>query len=581
MLEIGQQNDKWAFHIIDLFIQHNITKFWIAPGSRSTPLTLAIASHKKAHTTIHFDERGLAFHALGYSKLHKEPVVIVVTSGSAVGNLLPAIMEADQSQLPLLILTADRPPELRDCFANQSIDQVKIFQNFTRWQADIPCPTSSITLNYIKSLISFAVEKTRSGPVHLNCQFREPLFNNQNTYPSIPKAAYVSADHVLHDKDLLKIADTFSKEKKGLIILGNLPADQVKDVYTFASTINWPIYADITSQSRCFEKHELELCQMPNLLKIDSSLFEKVHNVIQFGDRIVSKAVNNWIKKAKLHNYFLVSSTGKRVDEFQLVSCRVSCSPTQFCRQLSPLLPTSNQADWVSELQEANNKIAQQIRIEIDQFANLTEPYIHHHLGKNFPTNTSLFLGNSMPIRDAHAFFFSKNKPVSIQTSRGVSGIDGNIAMIFGLANALHSPIISIIGDLTFLHDLNSLAFAKSAKYPVTFFVLNNDGGEIFSHLPISSNKEYFETFFITSHGLTFQKAAELFGISYQCIEDKKSYLEFLSNNPMNSTQIIEFKTSRVDNLAHHKQIFKACECLLLKNKETLENSHLSSFTGF
>lgn len=581
MDEIGKQNDKWAFYIVDLLTQHGITEFWVAPGSRNTPLTLAIASHEKANAIVHFDERGLAFHALGFSKLEKKPVVIVVTSGSAVGNLLPAIMEAEQSQLPLLILTADRPPELRDCFANQTIDQVKIFSSFTSWQKDIPAPTKEISVHYIRSLISFAIEKTKGGPVHLNCQFREPFYDKPKVLPSIEKTTYVPTNLILSENALLQIRDALLMEEKGLIILGNLPIEEIKEVYTFAKEINWPIYADITSQSRCFEQHDLELCQLPNLLKIDSSLLSDIHCVIQFGDRIVSKAVNNWLKKAALHKFFLVSFTEKRIDEFQLVTSRIKCSSKQFCKQLTPFIHTDKNPEWINGLKEVNDMIKRQMHQEIELFENLTEPYIHHQLGKNFPENTALFLGNSMPIRDAQAFFFSKNNPISIQTSRGVSGIDGNIAMTFGLAKALTSPIISVIGDLTFLHDLNSLAFAKSSTYPVTFFILNNDGGEIFSHLPISLNKEHFETYFVTSHGYSFQKAAELFKIPYLCIQDKKSYLDFLCNNPLNNTQIIEIKTFRADNLTHYKQIFKACECLLLKNKEPLKNNPLSSFTGF
>ena len=170
-------NNHWAHCLIDQFIQQGVIDFCIAPGSRSTPLALAAARHPKARINVHFDERGLGFYALGISLARQAPTALIVTSGTAVGNLLPAVMEAYHSHMPLVLLTADRPPELRDCGAMQATDQIKIFQNFTFWHFDLPCPGESLGEEFIRSQAAYAVfQAMRMGPVHLNCQFREPLF---------------------------------------------------------------------------------------------------------------------------------------------------------------------------------------------------------------------------------------------------------------------------------------------------------------------------------------------------------------------------------------------------------------------
>lgn len=180
-MDSGTQNESWSAKIVSYLIQHGVNYFCCAPGSRSTPLMLAIAQHPKAHKIVHFDERGVCFHALGYAKASGKPAVVVTTSGTAVGNLLPGVMEAYNDRVPLILLTADRPPELQGCGANQTCDQVRLFTNHVRWQTDLPCPDDRIPEKYLASTISHAVAMTQSflgGPVHINCMFREPLFSS-------------------------------------------------------------------------------------------------------------------------------------------------------------------------------------------------------------------------------------------------------------------------------------------------------------------------------------------------------------------------------------------------------------------
>ncbi len=288
-MDIGTQNEAWANKLIDALIGQGIDYFCCAPGSRSAPLALAVAEHPKARSTVHFDERGVCFHAVGYAKATFKPAVVVTSSGTAVGNLLPGIMEAYNERVPLILLTADRPPELRDCGANQTCDQTKLFTNHVRWQVDLPCPDDRIQDRYLASTISHAVAIARSspsGPVHINCMFREPLISQQVERRSLEK--HISFEYPrLHpsEESIAYWAKILSAKRRGVIIAASNAFDQSEAIFALADQLKWPIFADILAAPRTFEKHPSLITHFDPILKWNDSICADA--VIQFGDRFV------------------------------------------------------------------------------------------------------------------------------------------------------------------------------------------------------------------------------------------------------------------------------------------------------
>lgn len=547
--------ETWCSWMIQELIAHKACYFCIAPGSRSTPLVLAVSKHPQAQSFIHFDERALGFHALGFAKASGKPVVIIVTSGTAVGNLLPSIMEAHESCIPLIVLTADRPSELQECGANQTTTQEGIFEHFVRWQQTLPHPDSSFSKSYIQTTIAHAVFKATvdyKGPVHLNCQFREPFFTSSSA-PALesflfqkPYVTLVPSKKVLDQDSSEELANLINSSNQGLILLGYEAfqrQDDLASFYRLAEKLNWPIIQDVLSG---FGNHPLCI----NHSDFFITLFEDTllpDCILHFGGPFVSKQLLTFLKKASPSNYLHIASNPKRQDPSHLVTHRLTLNPLNFCSQIEPYLDHRIQQ---CELENLDRKIEEDISSFFEQNHKLTEPHIFHLL-KDFNLSCySLFLANSMPIRDASNFLHSQHPPKMIYGNRGLSGIDGNIATAIGIAKATNNPTLAILGDQTFLHDLNSLAQTKSLEHPLIILVFNNHGGAIFTHLPIYEKKELCETYFIASHDFNFEAAAKLFNLHYRNYTSLETFKEDMPRILHSSKHhLIECTTSKEDNL--------------------------------
>ena len=563
--DTGAQNEAWAKKLIGGLVEQGVDYFCCGPGSRSSSLALAIASHPKARYTVHFDERGLCFHALGYAKATKKPAVVMVTSGTAIGNLMPAIMEANNERVSLIILSADRPPELRDCGANQTCDQVKLFSNFVRFQIDLPCADDRISDRYLASTISHAVAMAMgnpAGPVHINCMFREPLFAAMPLFVSLEPCVHFEHP-VLHPSDevIAQWVEKLSKKRQGVIIVGSSALDLTEAVLPLAKQLQWPVFADILSSC----SKTLTITHSDLILKVQPHL--EADAIIQFGDRFVSKTLNSWLEKQTPDFYLHVSSHPMRQDPSHLITHRVQCSPEIFTRKLLNTLPYFHETTWIQKWIDLDNSCKENLDAYFTANDSLTEPALLREIASFLNKEWSLFLGNSMPIRDANQFFLPKNGCHAIFGNRGVSGIDGNIAIIAGLVEGTDKPLIALIGDLTFLHDLNSLAMLHKLKHPVIVCVVNNGGGGIFSFLPIAKKKEAFEEFFAAAHQLSFSAAAELFGLPYfypTTLDELKSVFSKQKYAP--HACIIEITTDRSENYRVHEQITtNIATCLHLK----------------
>ncbi len=502
--------------LIDQLIQQGARHFCIAPGSRSTPLVLAAIGQPEAKLHVHFDERGHAFFALGISKATQEPAVLIVTSGTAVGNLLPAIMEAHHSAIPLIILTADRPHELRDCGANQTTDQVKIFAPYVRWHADLPTDGSPDYFHSIGAQAYFYSRQNPPGPVHLNCPFREPFYQSK----SPPQRGRPIDLHFPSQR-----IDRFSTpHSKGLILIGRLPrTDDLLSILELAERLRWPVCADILSNARNFPTAE-------QIKYFDYNPNPQPNFVLHFGERLTSKKIGEWLASFR-PEIVHVSPYPFLQDPYRIATGRVQADIPEFCRQFE----AKSDPAWLESWKDDEPRF--------EESGSITEVHAMRQIGELIPPHFALFFGNGMPIRDADHFLFPK-ECAGFYGNRGLSGIDGNIATVAGLAVA--SPILAVIGDQTALHDLNSLPLLKKTRHPVILLISNNFGGGIFHHLPVATSP-HFETYWGASHSFHFEQAAAMFDLPYH------SFIELESLFEKKSSSIVELLTDRKTNWKYQK----------------------------
>lgn len=495
--------------IIDQLVQQGVRHFCLAPGSRSTPLVSALLDHKKAKAHIHFDERGLGFFALGIAKSMQKPVAVIVTAGTAVGNLLPAVMEAFYSYTPLILLTADRPHELRDSSANQTCDQVRIFNSFVRWQTDLPVELDEKFFRSIVAQGVFAAKKNPPGPVHFNCPFRDPLYK-----PDLK----LSEGQPIHFAFPRLAIDSYQIQKsRGVIVVGRLPRfNDIHPILALAKRLKWPVLADILSNARCHPTRE----QVRYFDYMEKPIPDFV---LHFGERMTSKKLLLWLKEIKTE-YIHVSPFPELQDPERILTGRVQAGIEEFCKSFQAGFDPNWLQNWEG------------FDLEFKDVPFFTEVHAMRKIGECLPKDYGVFLGNGMPIRDADHFLFPK-RPRAFFSNRGLSGIDGNIATIAGLAEEM--PILGFIGDQATLYDLNSLPLLKKTKYPVLLIVSNNFGGGMFHHLPILSSP-HFEKYWAFAHDLRFEKAAELFDIPYAGFERLEDF--------WNQTAILELITDRNQN---------------------------------
>ncbi len=564
----GFQNQLWATLIIKELLHHGVYYFCLSPGSRSTPLIEAIAKHPVAETMIHYDERGMAYHALGYVKGSRKPAAIITSSGTAVANLLPAVIEASMQQLPLVILTADRPPELRNIGSNQTIDQVKIFGDYVRWHVDMPCPDVQIPTRYIGTMISQAMSFMNgvpNGPVHINYMVREPFSCTREVSPILEKntshysqVVKTSTKFVFKENSLNHLAKELNKSDQGLILIGSLSKEEsLNDILTLATRLKWPIFPDILSNIHC-SIDESELIRNFDLILHSISLSKDIHPkaILQFGERFISKKLFQWINAFPPDIYCHITPHPVLHDPIHRLTNRIECTAANFCESILPKLTQYNEEKWINFWKSKSKQIESHISFFFEKQQALSEPYIFHELSNHLSENIALYIGNSMPIRDADVFLSPKSKTAPIFGNRGVSGIDGNIGTTIGIAAGCGKPVISILGDLTFLHDLNSLAQLRQSKFPVIYIVINNHGGGIFSFLPISNQEKYFEPFFATPHPYNFKHAANLFDLLYfnpKSADDFSRNLQDAKESTRSS--LIEITTDRALNHSLHKEI--------------------------
>ncbi|MBA9029042.1 2-succinyl-5-enolpyruvyl-6-hydroxy-3-cyclohexene-1-carboxylic-acid synthase [Peribacillus huizhouensis] len=551
---------------VDELARNQINDVVVSPGSRSTPLALLLAEHPEIKIHINVDERSAAFFALGLAKAMKKPVAMLCTSGTATANYYPAIVEAFYSRVPLIVLTADRPHELRDVGAPQTINQIGMYGNHVKWFVEMALPESSMSMiRYARTICARAVATAANepaGPVHLNFPLREPLIPNLAEAEKYrqEKQATVAIEPgalTLSTNQLAAIAKEIGQAKRGLIICGDLKNNGMKEAVTeLGETLGFPILADPLSQLRSGQHSFSNVIDCYDTFLRDEQVIEAFHPdvILRFGAMPVSKPLLLWLKKQQAQYFVIDGGAGFR-DPSGLATHMVYSEEEKFCRDLVERLHKNLDQGWLQRWVKVNEATKHALR-SIANEEELDEGKLFYHLNELMPEHSHLFVGNSMPIRDLDTFFFSNNKNVEIYANRGANGIDGIVSTALGVSTVKEKTVL-VIGDLSFFHDMNGLLAGKLQGQNLTILVINNDGGGIFSFLSQASEKEYFEVLFGTPHGLDFSHSAQLYNATYQKIQNWDEFSEvFTASFSIPGLKIIEIPTNRESNVLKHRNLW-------------------------
>ena len=573
--------NEYIAALVDEFYQLGVRHAVFSPGSRSTTMAMLFKEHEGFETYMNIDERSASFMALGIAKAHKEPTVLVCTSGSAVAHYLPAVLEAQYSRVPLIILSADRPHTLLHVGAPQTVDQHKIFGTAVNYYEELAVPQEAHYYTYPRQVARKAYMKamdTKKGPVHINVPLFEPLVpelsrnhfeagrssfkvvkpnygsvfgcDNRNNLPHINNATDIA-----HGNDGTKeINDLLERYERILILAGpQIDIDEAETICSFGEALQAPILADPLSNVRGCDTSKVVISTYDALLARQALWYElKPDCVIQFGQIVVSKRVQQMIASWTDVEYIEVNPTMDSMNPTGKTTMHMQASIDVFTH----LYGKNNNSDtylniW-RRLDQAGKK---QLSLAIDE-PHCFEGRTIRELQKQIPEDGQIFVANSMTIRDFDYFWFSGESKAVLYGNRGVNGIDGTISTALGLA-VNGRPTYLVTGDLSLFHDLNGLAVAKTHNLNLTIILHNNDGGGIFEYLPQKGTK-HFDYLFSTSQGLDYSGAAKLYGCDYTKISSPDELSSVLANvSQETGVHIIEIPTNREYSRELHKKYTK------------------------
>jgi len=511
MIDTGTLNFLWSQALVAGFTAAGTTHAVISPGSRSTPLALAMLRQPGLQCTVAVDERSAAFFALGVAKASRLPVLLLATSGTAPANWLPAVIEASQAGVPLILISADRPPELQGVGANQAIDQTGLFGPHIRSSHMPGTPVENFDAGYLHRLAARIYEQAtwpHPGPVHINQPFREPLMPTGETAVSVPLEKFViSYAPLLPDPSDIRELATRIAGRPGVIVCGEMPiaAGFAEAVSSLAAQLHSPLLAEPLSNLRFGGHDRFRLCVRYNLWLNDPQAREaaKPEWVLRFGAFPVTRRLQELVRSAsELHA--LIEPWPRWTDPLHQLTHVLRVDPAAFCRALLAEAPQAAPASWQAGF------------AALDAAASRENGGHIAALVAELPAGTAVFVGNSLAIRELDSHSGSTDKTLLFYGNRGASGIDGNISTAMGIA-AVHGRAVALLGDLTCQHDLGGLALAQGRD--VVIVVVNNGGGGIFDHLPQAALPE-FERGWRTPQQIDLAHAAQSFGLGYAETDD-------------------------------------------------------------
>jgi len=532
-----------------------------SPGSRNTPILLSLARQPGIHTWSHLDERSAAFFALGAAKVSGRPVAVTCTSGTATANYAPAVIEAHEARVPLIVLTADRPPELRNVGAGQAIDQLKLYGDAVKWFVEVDVPgASDHALRWIRQLACRAywtAATGRPGPVHLNFPLREPLVL-RGELPDDPVPGRRDGRPWTARVAAPPVPAPWAPEllPRGVVVAGRHEREDelAPTLREFAETAGYPLLADPLSGARSGEA----AIATYDLLLRDEAFAARMRPqlVIRSGDLPTSKPLRAWL--AALGDdvaQVALDPESAWQDPDGVLSYVLAADPVQTLRVWTP--PARLDDDWLEHWRAADAAVTEAAVTALGD--ELSEPRVARLLGDATLEGTTLVVASSMPIRDVELYLPPGDHLGQVLSNRGANGIDGTVSTAFGVAAASDAPVVLLIGDVALAHDIGGLVAGRRLDLALTIVLLNNDGGGIFHFLPVSGEGDAFEEHVATPHGLEFEHAAELYGLDYERVTQEAELRAALrAEVTPGRPRLIEVRTDRVANLELHRRVADA-----------------------
>ncbi len=595
-------NTVWARALLDEMARSGVEVVCVAPGSRSTPLVLAAASDGRFRLVSVLDERSAAFFALGVGKATGRPAAVITTSGTAGANLYPAVVEASQGEVPLLLLTADRPHRLRDTDANQATDQLRLFGAFPRGFFEIAPPaTGDAELRHLRVQACRAVALAKgppAGPVHLNLPFEKPLeplpdepWVTPGESTDVGEGAGLQAspppsgrpgDPALSGRGdgspFVRVASAtlqpseearagllrrMAESPRGVIVAGPMPnaTEAGPAVVALAAATGYPLLADPLSGARFGPPHGAGIVAGYDLFLRSGAARRALRPdfILRVGASPTSASALAYIREHQDASQVVLDDGHRWKDHTSSAHEYLRASPAPFLAQLALEVPRVGDPRWRSLWEDAQGRT-----LEVLEGADGDHPmegWILRDVAQVLPEDARLVISSSMPVRDLDAFGLPRQEPLAVYGNRGASGIDGVVSTTLGIGAASSHVTVGVLGDLAFLHDMNGLQVLRRERFPVGFVVVNNDGGGIFHTLPVRAFEPSFTRYFVTPHGLDLGDVARLYGLTYERLDGRTGFGERLralvgSGEPF----LLEVTSPREESHVRRREILDAVE---------------------
>jgi 2-succinyl-5-enolpyruvyl-6-hydroxy-3-cyclohexene-1-carboxylate synthase len=544
----------------------------IAPGSRSAPLALAFWNEPGVRVWSHVDERCAGFFALGLAQRSGEPVAVLTTSGTAGANLHPAVAEADEARVPLIVITADRPPELRDRGAGQTVDQLKLYGSMVRWFCELGVHSADDA-----GLLHFRSTGVRTyaaacgpppGPVHLNVPLKEPLAPRpaagdvsateplalEGRGPDRPLTRVVGAGAAPDAELVSGLAGLIADNPRGLIVAGRQRNPALAEpAAALARAAGYPILAEPTSQLRAGEHDRSRVIASYDAILRDRPERLRPDLVLRLGDMVTSKAVREWLAADPAPRQVVVDPDGAWNEPTSRAAQMLRVHPATLCRALAAELEPRGESGWLdlwTDLGRTTDAVIDRFLAALED--ELFEPGVYRELGPLLPAGSTVYVASSMPIRDLETFLPTLEQPLVFLSNRGANGIDGLVSSGLGAAAASRGRTFILIGDLGLYHDMNGLLAVQRCAVDATIVLLNNGGGGIFDFLPIAEHRDGYEELFATPTGLDFEKVASLYGLRFTRLGSYDQLEEALAR-----PGLVEVPLDRRRNVELHRELFE------------------------
>ncbi|MFC6755435.1 MULTISPECIES: 2-succinyl-5-enolpyruvyl-6-hydroxy-3-cyclohexene-1-carboxylic-acid synthase [Haloarcula] len=568
-------NTLWAETLVAELVAGGVEAVCASPGSRSTPLTVACAEHPDLRVYSHLDERSSAFFALGRAKRTGEPTPLVCTSGTAAANYHPAVIEASQSEVPMLVLTADRPPELTDSGANQTIDQEKLYGDAVRWYRDMPEPAAEPrTVRMLRTTVARALANSTGndpGPVHLNCRFRKPLEPTPvpDDHPEAVPENWAGGDRLaaegragpfvataqgasrLDDAALSRVVSAVEAADRGLVVAGPADCGLGPDALgELADATGFPVLADPLSNLR-FGSH---VADRPVIGGYDAYLgtdavadWPDPEVVLRFGASPTSKPLRHYLRDADCRQ-FVVAPSGRWTEATFTASDLLVGDPDGVGSAVAERVEGPGDAAWADRFRRAEQAHWDTVTDALE--GTYWEGGVLADVTRLAPDPATLFVSNSMPVRDLDRFGEPRTADHTVLGNRGASGIDGITSTALGAGSATEDPLVLVTGDLAYYHDMNGLLALARCGVDATIVLVDNDGGGIFHMLPIKDH-DTFESQFKTPHGLDFGPTGELYGLAFERLESRGAFVDAFDRSvASDGTQVLSVAFDAADSHA-------------------------------